>query len=163
MTHRNRVKRRALHYPPKELPQVGCPCFINTVWTKKNRHFALESTIFIRFKIVLNFWLACYTMKNLAKNCPSKLITNEFEAISANVGKGSCMQLKKRKFVVLLRLSIKKQFWKDQRILNMCVKFHLRNQNIHREKLRKTNFRFFSRRSDITSGNRFNFVRNQFR
>ena len=61
---------------------------------QKKGHFALESTIFIRFKIALNFWLACYTMKNRAKNCSSKLISNEFLAISASyVGKGSCCLL----------------------------------------------------------------------
>ena len=73
-------------------------------------------------------------MKICAKNCSSEFIFNEVEAISASyVGTGNCMRLKKRKFVFFLRLSNKTQFWKDQWFLNICVKFHLRIQNIRRE------------------------------
>ena len=51
--------------------------------SKKNRHFALESTIFVRFKIGLTFWIRYSIIKNRAENYSSKLISNEAEAIPA--------------------------------------------------------------------------------
>ena len=61
-----------------------------TACSIKNRHFALECTIFVRFKISLTFWGHYSIMKNWAKNNSSKIMSNKSAAISVrHVGTGN--------------------------------------------------------------------------
>ena len=101
---------------------------ICTACPKKNRHFALESTIYVRFQIGLTFWILYSIMKDRVRNYSSKLISNETEAISARLCRNGGVCEKKGWFFALmitifLRLVILAQFWKYQHFVSISVPF----------------------------------------